>query len=106
VTHKSDPIDQAIAAAEAAADYERVLAQKRAEAKANIDELEPININIASTGGKAVFALHPEMTELELFEVIGFLAHAVRLELGRRAQVRAAGPKIEIARVMPPRRPS
>lgn len=98
-----DAIGQAIDATEAVAQLERVLAQKRAETHRLVDELEPLNLNISSTGGHAAFVFHPDMTSAELFEVIGYLSHALRLELDRRAEIRAgsAGPMIEIARAMP-----
>lgn len=96
-----DQIAQAIAATDAQAQLEAMLVKKREEAKRLVDELEPLTLNIASTGNKAAFVFHPDMTVDELFEVVGYLGHALRLELGRRAQLRAGAPMLEIARGLP-----
>ena len=50
-----------------------------------------------------IIAFPQDMTPAELFEVVGWMGHALRLELEGRAHARQAGPRLAIARAMPPR---
>jgi hypothetical protein len=111
-TNGDDPVDKAILATELVTQAQKVLAQKRAEAHLNIDRLEPLNISIASTSTEetprtVVFAFPSDMTEAELFEVVGLLGHSMRLELGNRALLRKQHEHsgVVIARAMPNQAP-
>lgn len=63
-----DPVDAAIAAA---ADQQPITLEQR-------------EVTIASTGRPVVIAFPPDMTEAELFELVGWMANPLRMELHRR----------------------
>lgn len=65
-----DPVDQAIAAA---AEMQPITLEQR-------------ELTIASTGRPFVLAFPPDMTEAELFEVVGWMANNLRIHLAQRRQ--------------------
>lgn len=73
-----DPVDKAIAAA----------------SEQQAITLEQHEVRIASTGRVVVLAFPPDMTEAELFEVVGWMANPLRMELQRRAMAQSGRPRL------------
>jgi hypothetical protein len=65
--------------------------------------MEQLTITISSTGRPFIVGWPTDLTESELFEVIGFLTTGLRGEVLKRAAKRAdPASRLTIARAMPP----
>lgn len=85
-----DPIDAAIAAA----DQPTV-------------QMEQLTITISSTGRPFIITWPSDLSEAELFEVVGFLTTGLRGEVIKRAAKRAdPASRLAIARAIPQARPT
>lgn len=59
-----------------------------------------VNVTIASTGRPVVLGVPQDMTESELFELVGWMATSLRTAV--REQAGRRGPQLVVARGLPP----